>query len=76
MRIVAIDAGSLAVDAPDTQVILTSPATGSAGPFADAIVAEYCFDLEQLTEKLEHVLGQPHCTIHRPAMRPLGISQF
>ena len=57
--VVACDLDSLAVEAEDAQVILTSPefveAIGTTS--ADVIVVRNYFDTAELTEKLQRALG-------------------
>lgn len=57
--VVATDLDSLAAEADDAQVILTSPefvdAIGATS--ADVIVVQNYFDTEELTEKLQRALG-------------------
>lgn len=57
--VVATDLGSLAAEADDAQVILTSPefvdAIGRTS--ADVIVVQNYFDTEELREKLQRALG-------------------
>lgn len=57
--VVAADLDSLAVEADDAQVILTSPefvaAIGQA--YADVIVVQNYFDTEELSVKLQRALG-------------------
>ncbi len=58
-RVVACDLASLAAEAENAQVILTSPefveAIGKTS--ADVIVVQNYFDTAELTEKLEKSLG-------------------
>ncbi len=58
-QVTASDVASIAVEAADAQVILTSPElVGHIGKtFADVVVIENYFDLEELTVKLERALG-------------------
>jgi ascorbate PTS system EIIB component len=57
--VVATDLASLATEADDAQVILTSPEFVEAigRTFADVVVVENYFDTEELTRKLEAALG-------------------
>ena len=57
--VVATDLDSLAAEADDAQVILTSPEfiTAIGQTFADVVVVENYFDTEELTEKLQRALG-------------------
>lgn len=57
--VVAADLGSLAVEADDAQVILTSPEFVEAigQTFADVIVVQNYFDTEELSVKLQRALG-------------------
>jgi ascorbate PTS system EIIB component len=57
--VVAADLASLAAEADDAQVILTSPefveAIGTT--YADVVVVQNYFDTEELTAKLKRALG-------------------
>ncbi|MCU1525578.1 MAG: ascorbate transporter subunit [Microbacteriaceae bacterium] len=57
--VTAAHLGSLATDAADAQIILTSAEFVDAigKTFADVIVVENYFDTEELTRKLEAALG-------------------
>ena len=57
--VTASDVAGLAVAAADAQVILTSPELVDkiGKTFADIVVINNYFDLEELTEKLERALG-------------------
>jgi ascorbate PTS system EIIB component len=57
--VVACDLSSLAAEAEDAQVILTSAEFVEAigQTFADVIVVQNYFDTAELTEKLEKALG-------------------
>jgi len=58
-EVTASDVASVAVAAADAQVILTSPELVDkiGKTFADIVVVNNYFDLEELTEKLERALG-------------------
>ncbi len=57
--VAATDVASLAADAADAQIILTTPDLVEAigKTFADVIVVENILDQEELTAKLEQALG-------------------
>lgn len=57
--VTASDVASVAVAAADAQVILTSPElVDRIGPtFAEIVVIQNYFDVDELTEKLEKALG-------------------
>ncbi|MGG7463985.1 MULTISPECIES: PTS sugar transporter subunit IIB [unclassified Plantibacter] len=57
--VTASDVASVAVAAADAQVILTSPElVDRIGPtFAEIVVVQNYFDVDELTEKLEKALG-------------------
>lgn len=57
--VVAADLDSLAAEADDAQVILTSPEFVNAigRTFADVVVVENYFDTDELTQKLQRSLG-------------------
>jgi ascorbate PTS system EIIB component len=57
--VVATDLDSLAAEADDAQVILTSPEFVAVigTTFADVIVVENYFDTDELTQKLQRSLG-------------------
>jgi ascorbate PTS system EIIB component len=57
--VTASDVASVAVAAADAQVILTSPELVDriGKTFADIVVINNYFDLEELSEKLERALG-------------------
>ncbi|GAB3616097.1 PTS sugar transporter subunit IIB [Okibacterium endophyticum] len=57
--VTASDVASVAVEAADAQVILTSPELVDriGKTFADIVVVQNYFDLDELTEKLERALG-------------------
>lgn len=57
--VVATDLDSLAAEADDAQVILTSPEflTAIGRTFADVVVVENYFDTDELMEKLKRALG-------------------
>ncbi|MBG6239512.1 PTS system ascorbate-specific IIB component [Mycetocola sp. CAN_C7] len=58
-EVTASDIANLPVAAADAQVILTSPELVDkiGKTFADVVVVNNYFDLEELTEKLERALG-------------------
>ena len=58
-EVTASDVASVAVAAADAQVILTSPELVDkiGKTFADIVVINNYFDLEELAEKLERALG-------------------
>ncbi len=58
-QVTASDIAGLALEAADAQVILTSPELVDriGKTFADIVVIENYFDLEELTVKLERALG-------------------
>lgn len=58
-EVTASDVASVAVAAADAQVILTSPELVDkiGKTFADIVVINNYFDLEELSEKLERALG-------------------
>ena len=58
-EVTASDVAGVAVAAADAQVILTSPELVDkiGKTFADIVVVNNYFDLEELTEKLERALG-------------------
>ena len=58
-EVTASDVASVAVAAADAQVILPSPELVDkiGKTFADIVVVNNYFDLEELTEKLERALG-------------------
>ncbi len=57
--VTATDVASLAADAADAQIILTTPdhVKDIGKTFADIIVVENILDQEELTAKLEQALG-------------------
>ena len=57
--VVATDLDSLAAEADDAQVILTSPEflTAIGQTYADVIVVENYFDTAELSDKLQRSLG-------------------
>ncbi|MET4639110.1 PTS sugar transporter subunit IIB [Mycetocola sp. 2940] len=58
-EVTASDVAGVAVAAADAQVILTSPELVDkiGKTFADIVVIENYFDLQELTEKIEKALG-------------------
>ena len=58
-EVTASDVASVAVAAADAQVILTSPELVDkiGKTFADIVVIDNYFDLEELTRKIEKALG-------------------
>jgi PTS system ascorbate-specific IIB component len=58
-EVTASDVASVAVEAADAQVILTSPELVTAlGPTnADVVVVQNYFDLDEITAKLETAVG-------------------